>query len=565
MTWLGNYTPPPCSFNRVVVNLTVTSKGRQFDRLGSIYLGDVEVFRTSTAEPTVDGIVWNYLKDMSHYHALWTKGQRIIFDLPNIVDGTYTGPLATTVTAKFFTVPGAPTAADLIIPISARRAAEGQGSAFTIQGNIPTVQVDFPPNVERAVVSLSACGQLAEEFWYTHALSADIHTFEETTGILDGYSPFREVQLLIDGDLAGVVWPFPVIFTGGIVPGLWRPIAGIDAFDLRQHEIDVTPWLPVLCDGKPHTFGIRVAGLNDDGTLSDTVESYWLAAGTIFVFLDADGSHSTGTAPASVAPDPRVQTSSYITTNSSGSNESLTYTTNVQRSLSISSILSTTSGTRPVSWTQQLSYSNNNRLSHQGLVGSTLQSTTGFDRASNTQYTASYNYPLHLVSSFSVSSDELSIDGSIDRGLIFNVVGPTIAPHASRQSSSTVPNTQSGGLQSVSLSTNQQGRAAYFDVRSGSEKRPYSYGTTSQEYDFEATNIGAAVDVESYHRWVKSVNSSVVENDERFVSRGVKVLQDAQDFGRPSADLAQRLSDQAWEPSLVSVRKALGRGPDGRF
>lgn len=60
--FIGNYTPPTCRFNRVTWNLTVVSAGRQFDRLGIIYLGDIEVFRTSTAEPTANGIIWTYLK-----------------------------------------------------------------------------------------------------------------------------------------------------------------------------------------------------------------------------------------------------------------------------------------------------------------------------------------------------------------------------------------------------------------------------------------------------------------------------------------------------------------------
>lgn len=64
--FVGNYTPPSCAFNRVTWNLTVTSAGRQFDRLGIVYLGDVEVFRTSTAEPTADGIEWTYLKVRPH-------------------------------------------------------------------------------------------------------------------------------------------------------------------------------------------------------------------------------------------------------------------------------------------------------------------------------------------------------------------------------------------------------------------------------------------------------------------------------------------------------------------
>lgn len=60
------YNPPSCSFNRVTWNLTVTAAGRQFDRLGSVSFGDIELFRTSTAEPTQNGIEWTYLKVCYH-------------------------------------------------------------------------------------------------------------------------------------------------------------------------------------------------------------------------------------------------------------------------------------------------------------------------------------------------------------------------------------------------------------------------------------------------------------------------------------------------------------------
>lgn len=56
--FVGLYKPPTCNFNRVTMNLTVTSRGKQFDRLGIMFLGDIEVFRTSTAEPTQEGIEW---------------------------------------------------------------------------------------------------------------------------------------------------------------------------------------------------------------------------------------------------------------------------------------------------------------------------------------------------------------------------------------------------------------------------------------------------------------------------------------------------------------------------
>ena len=197
------------------MNFTVTSRGRQFDRLGLMYLGDIEVFRTSTAEPNANGIIWTYTKEMQQYDTLWKTNQKIIFDLGNLIDSTYTGIYNTTLTATFFTVPDSPATADSILPISARLSASNQGSAFSVPKQNASVAYTLPQNIKRAVVSLQACGQSTEEFWYTNVLSSDVNTFESTAGALYGSSPWREVQLLIDGQLAGVSWPFPIIFTGG--------------------------------------------------------------------------------------------------------------------------------------------------------------------------------------------------------------------------------------------------------------------------------------------------------------------------------------------------------------
>lgn len=48
---VGEYTPPPCTFNRVTITFTATSSGRQFDRLGLMYLGDIEVWRSELSLP----------------------------------------------------------------------------------------------------------------------------------------------------------------------------------------------------------------------------------------------------------------------------------------------------------------------------------------------------------------------------------------------------------------------------------------------------------------------------------------------------------------------------------
>ncbi|KAL9099741.1 MAG: hypothetical protein Q9163_004807 [Psora crenata] len=570
LPFVGTYTPPPCTFNRVSMNFTVATQGRQFDRLGIMYLGDIEVFRTSTAEPTPNGIVWTYVKEMEQFNALWKTDQKIIFDLPNIVNDIYTGPLSTTVTATFFTVPDSPPAADTILPLSTKASAAQTGSAFIVPGDNASLSYTFPQNVERAVVSLSACGQQAEEFWYTNVFSSDTNAFESTVGTLSGFSPFREIQLLIDGQLAGVSWPFPIIFTGGIAPGLWRPIVGIDAFDLRQHEIDITPWLPILCDGVEHTFEIRVAGLDDDGrghaSLSETVGSYWLVTGTIFLFLDREGSITTGSLPKIIATAPAIEASSVVTTDASGSNETLTYTTSVSRHIRVTSTLKTSTGSRPASWLQDLGYRNDNVLSSQGLAQVTVQTTHGADNASS-GYANIYAFPLTVNSSFhTFPGDGFAIDARIDRGLVYDVYGPSVFPSGLQnlhkfdvtEPSENAPDSvvqtvklpsSIPPLQASLLSTTQTGSAQYRSTKALS----YSFGTTTQDYEFQGGTMDPAdAPIELYRRHVKAVNSSVVEDKETLAGKTVPVP--ARLAGGHNAESLAALG-------ASSVRSILGRGP----
>lgn len=567
--FLGSYTPPPCSFNRVTMNFTVTSAGRQFDRLGIMYLGDIEVFRTSTAEPTASGIIWTYTKEMEQYNVLWREPQKIIFDLGNLIDSTYTGAYNTTLTATFFTVPDSKPTADRILPISALQSAKNMGSDFQVPAHNASVSYTLPRNIQRAVISISANGQSTEEFWYTNVLSSDAETFTETAGILYGFSPFREVQLLIDGQLAGVSWPFPVIFTGGIVPGLWRPIVGIDAFDLRQHEIDATPFLPLLCDGNSHTFEIRVAGLNDDGlghaTLSEAVGSYWVVTGTIFLFLDGVGSVTTGSIHVVDEPPPRLTVSSILTQDSSGANETLVYTTEASRDLSTSSTVTTSTGTSAVSWVQHLSYANYGALTAQGLVQVTSQNTTGLD-SSSSGYANSYSYPIYVNSSYSIgAADDLDIKATVTHGLNFNVFGPSVFPSGIQTFNVTTPAQFSlaGGLapQSVQLtnnlprfsgsqlSTTLSASAQYYS----SGRLSYSFGTTEENFFFNGVEVNRPdVTVELYKRHVLAVNSTVTEDNETLAG---------ETFEPRTAVSVAAMAEPEPVSDVFSVRSLLGRGP----
>ncbi|OJK00570.1 hypothetical protein ASPACDRAFT_1880871 [Aspergillus aculeatus ATCC 16872] len=484
LPYVGFYEPPHCKFDTVRINLTVTSIGRQYDRLAIFYLGDTELWRTSTAEPTSDGIIWTYLKDLSQFNTLWQEKQKIIFDLGNIITDVYTGHYNTTLTAYFSYEDNVKTP-DAILPISARRSSQNASSDFELPSDNATVLHRFPPATSRAVVSIAATGQSTEEFWWSNVFTSDSWSFDSTIGELYGYSPFREVQLYIDGMMAGVVWPFPIIFTGGVAPGFWRPIVGIDAFDLRQPEIDITPWLPMLLDNKTHSFEIRVTGLNisESGavTFSDTVGSYWIVTGTIFLYLDESAPQSSpGRKPISTAPPPEFKATRNLVQNAAGGNETLIYSITAQRTFTVESA--------DYAWRQNLSYSNYGTLNQQGLSQSNLQHTSGRYQLTGGKVLneVTFDYPLLCNQTYDLD-DGLTISAWMRRGLDIEATGGL--------GISTYTLT-SGPL---NLHTEQSGTAFYQSTSDDSA----SYGETKDLFESDANGV-------SYSRVVHAVNGSVV-------------------------------------------------------
>ena len=540
MPFVASYAPPSCPFNTVTINLTVTSAGRQFDRLALMYLGDVEVFRTSTAEPTTTGIVWTYTKDMSAYLSLWKQAQTLIFDLGNLVDSTYTGSFNATLTASFSTRKDPPLFADLILPISAQQSADNGTSAFILPTDSATTMQTIPFGMSRAMVSLSACGQATEEFWYSNVLSSNTDTFLNTTGELYGYSPFREVQLLIDGMLAGVVWPFPTIFTGGIAPGFWRPIVGIDAFDLREPEIDISPFLPYLSDGNPHAFQIKVVGLQGgDGSgpleLSDSVGSYWVVTGKIFLFAGRTDSHSDTLPPKRSTPVPAITAVSDTFMDENGTNETLSYSVHVSRNIWVQSFGSY--------WYQTLDYTNEGLLSARGLTQVNTQSTIGafasysqmpgHDRPVGTQLT--FEYPLTVNTTYGVFPNEsgIYIDASLSRGLDFFSKG---RPDQSLFTLVAGPS---------ALQTEQHGSAFY----SSQTNKSFSAGDTVQDF-------WQGSERSQYARNVEAVNGSVVR-DSNAAMRWPEEKEDDDDAVASVSGSRRRLLDLG----INDIRSLLGRGP----
>jgi len=114
--------------------------------------------------------------------------------------------------------PPAPTG-DLIIPIGSLANESGAQVFFP---PLLTVSVTIPQNAIEIYAELYASGNSQEEFWYFNI--PDKYLGDLPDGTTYGKGSFREVRLLVDGQLAGVAFPYPVIYTGGFVPAAWRPI-----------------------------------------------------------------------------------------------------------------------------------------------------------------------------------------------------------------------------------------------------------------------------------------------------------------------------------------------------
>jgi hypothetical protein len=296
----GTVTPPaacPGPWTKVVMDWTGSVAGRQYDRLAGVWLGGAEIFRTSTPEPDPAGISWHVAKDISAFIPLLDQPEPLVADLGNIVDSTYTGVYHMTMTFTYYQAQGRyrPAAhADQIVPLSASTTSAGW---YTLgAGQSASATVTLPRNLTGVTAEVYARGGGCDEQWFT-AVPSDLAA--QDPSYLCGGGPYREVQVAVDGTPAGLAQPYPVVYTGGIVPTLWHPIPAIDAFATQPYDIDLTPFAGRLTDGKPHTITITPYGDSDN----------WTVDGTLFLDTDHGSAQTTGALTAdTLTTSPAVTT-----------------------------------------------------------------------------------------------------------------------------------------------------------------------------------------------------------------------------------------------------------------
>lgn len=414
------YSPPTdCgpvgSWTGVSLNLTVTSNGTQYDRLATFTFQEVEIWRSSTPEPTQgDGIIWTYLKDVTRYTPLFAKAGTFIMELDNIVETGLDGEYAATLLATFYESsilhPTAPQA-NTIIPLATL------SDTSTATASVPpqfTINATVPQNAVQIYAELYASGNSEEEFWYYNTANEYLNNLPPGTTYGDG--PFREVRLLVDGQIAGAALPYAVIFTGGIIPTAWRPITSYGALDLPTYFLDLTPFVPLLTDGKPHTFAIDVVSAETDHSINGN----WYVSGNLQVVTDPSSKPTTGSMTKYTASPYAVTT----TTGSVGANGDVNVTVKATREIEIESTIRSGSGKiTEVTWKQSLSYQNVQTYAANATMQNVAQTATGTMLSTHNGVVAvadTFSYPLNIdLTILDPSGDSFSalFDHSYDRVL----------------------------------------------------------------------------------------------------------------------------------------------------
>ncbi|KAF9005652.1 peptide N-acetyl-beta-D-glucosaminyl asparaginase amidase A-domain-containing protein [Cyathus striatus] len=384
------------SWSAITFNFTVTSNGTQYDRLGIFTFQNVEIWRTSTPEPLPgDGIVWTYIKDLDN---LLTPGR----------NGNYTASLQATYYSSSSSYPPAGRA-DTIIPLSTMVNDTGNDASVPPKFSL---NVTLPSNTVKLYAELFASGNSLEESWYLNAANDFFSSIPSGSSITNGQGPFREVRLLIDGKLAGVAFPYAVIFTGGFVPSFWRPITAYGALDLPTYFIDLTPFVPLLTDGNSHNFAIDVASAETDHNILQN----WYVSGLLQVITDPSGRRTRGKM-SSYTASPFAQSTLSGTTVSGN----VDFTVNAARRVHIESDIITGSGkTIHVIWSQDMSFQNHQRYEKNGTIQLMQQRSSGKSYSTHNGVsiiTDAFSYPLNIDFKY-LSEEEKNWTTSIDHSYI---------------------------------------------------------------------------------------------------------------------------------------------------
>ncbi|MGA7398758.1 MAG: peptide-N4-asparagine amidase [Candidatus Sulfotelmatobacter sp.] len=280
-----SYAPPsgcPGPWAKVVLESDINlNAGIQYDRTANFWLGPVNIYFGTTSEPSPsEGPSWHIESDLTDYSSIFYTAQSGQADIGNTLCCGLTSTIYASASLEFYPLAEgqtAPVAADQVLALSA--GPSGGTVALTTGSSTLSGTFTFPTNVESAYLDVYAQGQSGDEFWYT-CVPNDVATeLESCTN-----TGFRETEVTIDGQAAGVAPVFPWIFTGGIDPFLWFPIPGVQTLNFTPYRVNLTPFAGLLSNGQQHTVSLSVYN----------ADSYFSASASLLLYLDSGSAQTTG-------------------------------------------------------------------------------------------------------------------------------------------------------------------------------------------------------------------------------------------------------------------------------
>ena len=400
------FTPPadcPGPWEKVVftADFSVTA-GRQFDRSAIVDLAFVNLYFGTTPEPRHNlAPAWHVERDVTDYSALFKSPQSGNVILGNIVNSTFTGKISGSATLEFYQAHGkkngddAARPADAVYPL---RQTNGNEPAFLFTSTDQLASTfTLPRNIERAYLDVITQSQIGDEFWYSCVPNDVANELQSCGG-----TTFREGEVSIDGQPAGVAPVYPWIYTGGVDPFLWEPIPGVQTLNFVPYRVDLTPFAGVLSNGQPHTVGLSVFNANN----------YFAATATLLVYLDRDSQQVKGEVTSNTIGSPNPSVRENLQTDASG-DVSGTVTTGSSREFKVAGFVNTSHGRVDTEVHQTVNFNNlqSFTISSSTYVQDITQTTEVASRTITRRGPAffevaeSFHYPLTLNLTLNFAAD----------------------------------------------------------------------------------------------------------------------------------------------------------------
>lgn len=302
--------PPSCPgpWKEVVLDVDFSENaGTQFDRTASLYLANTNLYFGTTPEPLKSATnQWHIERDVTDYSALFAGGQQgtmvlqnCTTDCPAPYNTRLNGVFTVSAQLEFYPASGhipALRTPDAVLPLVQPNGSGGVSLPAILSS--PTDQLttafNLPPNIERVYLDVIAQSQSNDEQWYG-CFPNDLSAINDVYGC--GNTDFRDTEVTIDGQPAGIAPVSPWVFTG-FLPDQWVPIPAVQTLDFVPYRVDLTPFAGVLSDGRVHTVALSV--FNDDNYFSTTA--------SLLLFLDPHSAEVSGRLVENTltAPSPKV-------------------------------------------------------------------------------------------------------------------------------------------------------------------------------------------------------------------------------------------------------------------